>query len=251
MTAANKPTIRVVLIEDDPMVQEVNRMFIERVEDFQVIAIARTGAEGIRLTRELSPDLVFLDIFMPVLDGLETLRQLRLADTPVDVIAVTAAKDPETIQSMMRGGVFDYIIKPFKFERVQETLQRYRLHRESFAKNEPFTQAELDSLLRSGPAGFLPPRSENGQATLEVAQHLLPKGLNAITLKQIFAYMLKQNRLLSAEEVADGVGIARVTARRYLDYLEKQGLIALDIHYGGVGRPVNRYKPTADQKDQK
>lgn len=45
----------------------------------------------------------------------------------------------------------------------------------------------------------------------------------------------------SAEEVATAVGIARVTARRYLDYLEKTGVIRLDVQYGSVGRPVNRY----------
>ena len=45
----------------------------------------------------------------------------------------------------------------------------------------------------------------------------------------------------SAEEVASGVGIARVTARRYLDYLEKQAEITMDVHYGGIGRPMNYY----------
>jgi len=45
----------------------------------------------------------------------------------------------------------------------------------------------------------------------------------------------------SAEEVASGIGIARVTARRYLDYLEKQEEITMDVHYGGIGRPINYY----------
>lgn len=46
---------------------------------------------------------------------------------------------------------------------------------------------------------------------------------------------------MSAEEVAEGVGIARVTARRYLEYLEKERKVQLDVQYGGIGRPVNRY----------
>ena len=70
----------------------------------------------------------------------------------------------------------------------------------------------------------------------------LPKGLDEITLQKVFNY-LKENRLyLSAEEVAEGVGLARVTARRYLEYLEINGEIYLETRYGSVGRPINKYK---------
>ena len=55
------------------------------------------------------------------------------------------------------------------------------------------------------------------------------------------SYIHSQEEPRSAEEVAGAIGIARVTARRYLDYLEKSGGITLDVQYGGVGRPVNRY----------
>ncbi|WP_233531293.1 response regulator [Paenibacillus alkalitolerans] len=237
------------------MVQEVNRMFVERVEGFEVAGIAGSGAEGIKLVRELRPHLVFLDIFMPVLDGIETIRRLRSSDTPVDVIVVTAARDAETVRTMMRNGAMDYIIKPFKFERVRETLERFRLNREAFDMDQQLTQAELDLILHQKRAGAVQtlhlPDDPGALPGLSISQELLPKGLNALTLKQIILYMRKQNRLLSAEEVADGIGIARVTARRYLDYLEKQGHIVLDVHYGGIGRPVNRYGLLSDQNEQK
>jgi two-component system response regulator DctR len=70
----------------------------------------------------------------------------------------------------------------------------------------------------------------------------LPKGLQAMTLRQIVLYMEEQTGSRSAEEVAEGTGLARVTARRYLEYLQKQGLLLLDVQYGGVGRPINRYQ---------
>jgi two-component system response regulator DctR len=54
--------------------------------------------------------------------------------------------------------------------------------------------------------------------------------------------LLKEGTALSAEEVAEGVGLARVTARRYLDFLEKSGRVILELQYGSVGRPVNRYR---------
>ncbi|MFP3339069.1 FaeA/PapI family transcriptional regulator, partial [Micrococcus sp. SIMBA_131] len=74
-----------------------------------------------------------------------------------------------------------------------------------------------------------------------ITTHQIPKGLNHQTMKQIILYIDKQAKPLSAEEAADGIGIARVTARRYLDYLQKSGKVQLDIQYGGVGRPLNRY----------
>ena len=69
----------------------------------------------------------------------------------------------------------------------------------------------------------------------------MPKGLNEFTLNEITTYVQNQDGPRSAEEVAGAIGIARVTARRYLDYLEKSGGITLDVQYGGVGRPINRY----------
>jgi two-component system response regulator DctR len=232
------------------MVQEVNRQFVERVKGFHVVGVAGNGGEGVRLVRELTPDLVFLDIFMPTLDGIETLRKLRAEEIPVDVVVVTAAKDSDTVQAMMRNGAMDYIIKPFKFERIQETLERFRTHRVAFTNEQVVTQAGLDRLLNM--KSLLPGESSGSVSENRmVEQESLPKGLNAVTMKQVLNFMQKENRMLSAEEVADGVGIARVTARRYLDYLEKSWFVSLDIRYGSVGRPINRYVLIHEHKDQK
>jgi two-component system, CitB family, response regulator DctR len=240
-------TIDVILIEDDPMVQEVNRQFVQRVEGFRIVGVASSGAEGIELVRRQQPELVFLDIFMPVLDGLQTLRQIRSEALAVDVIVISAANDMTTIQRMLHQGAVDYIIKPFKFERVKQALEHYRSKKEALEPREGSTlsQTELDRLLfgqagtgkdKTGLYPSLPPAAPDPAALLPD----LPKGLQAATLRQIVQYVVQQGTPLSAEEVAEGVGIARVTARRYLDHLEKSGVFRLDLQYG-VGRPVNKY----------
>lgn len=247
MNKTERAELRVLLIEDDPMVQEVNRLFVEEVEGFQVVGTASHGMEGLRLIEELQPDLVVLDIFMPSLDGIATLRRIRSMGLPVDVVVVTAAKDTETIRTMMRGGAFDYIIKPFKLERIRQTLERYRAQHAALLLGESVTQDELDLILQSGEAGGQDAPDEEWP----VPTDNLPKGLNAATLKQVLAVIRHHGGRLSAEETAEGVGIARVTARRYLDYLEKSGIVRLAVHYGGVGRPVNRYELVREQKDHK
>lgn len=89
---------RVLLIEDDPMVQEVNRQMIEQVDGFTVIGLAGNGEEGLHLIHELRPDLAMIDIYMPQLDGLETVKQIRARGHEVDIIAITAASDIETVR---------------------------------------------------------------------------------------------------------------------------------------------------------
>ncbi len=227
--------INVLLIEDDPMVREVNRQFIEKVTGFKVIGQASNGVEGIDKINTLRPDLVFMDIFMPEQDGITSLRKIRELKIPVDVITVTAANDMETVKQVLHLGVFDYIMKPFSFERVQGTLENYMRFKQQMLTQRELTQGELDQLFHY----------HSGEGKAEVAseektEKSLPKGFNRATLEKVIHYLQSVDGA-SAEDVASGVGIARVTARRYLDYLEKQKEITMDVHYGGIGRPINYY----------
>ncbi|MDX8343159.1 response regulator [Rossellomorea sp. YZS02] len=226
-----KKLINVLLIEDDPMVQEVNRMFIERVPGFAVCAIAGNGQEGAEKVASFQPDLILLDNFMPKQNGLETLQAFRKQDTDVDVIVISAAQDKETIRTMMRLGVVDYIIKPFKFERLKQALKKYQSFKQHMMGDGTIGQEEIDRL-QGGPS---PAKTDKQIVDL-------PKGLNQQTLEQIVQFLSGQSLPLSAEETAEGIGIARVTARRYLDYLLKSDQVQMVIEYGSIGRPVNRYQ---------
>lgn len=221
--------ISVLLIEDDPMVQEVNKQFIQKVDGFTVIGIAGNGKEGIKLVRELKPKLVIIDIYMPNQDGLETLKQIRSEGHSIDVIAITAARDMETVCRVLQNGAFDYIMKPFKFERLQQSLKNYFLYHNQLKEKEKLTQKDVDTMLLNNKFKNKPEDPD------------LPKGLNQVTLDKIIRFLQNQKEPISAEEVAEGIGIARVTARRYLDYLAKIQKVSIDVQYGSIGRPVNRY----------
>ncbi|WP_127507299.1 response regulator [Paenibacillus humicus] len=226
--------VEVILIEDDPMVREVNRQFVESVEGFRVVGTASGGLEGMELIRRMNPDMVILDIYMPGLDGVQTLRQLRSEGHAAGVIVISAANDRDTIRSMVQGGADDYIMKPFKAERVREALLRWLQRREQLGSGGELDQGELDRFLHgsgSDLAAAAPP-IKSGDS--------LPKGLQAATLAQIIRYLGLQPEAVSAESVAEHVGIARVTARRYLEHLAKSGQVTLQLQYG-VGRPVNLY----------
>ena len=220
--------LKVILIEDDPMVREVHRQFIDRIEGFSIIGIASNGMEGLRLVKELKPDLAIIDLYMPYMGGLEMLRELRSEAYSIDVIAITAASDIETIHGVLQQGAVDYIMKPFTFDRIKKSLDNYKNYRVKLGEKKALLQEELDKLL------FIDRKEESERENL-------PKGLNMNTLTKITSFISQENEPVSAEEVAESIGMARVTARRYLDYLEKEGKVKIHIHYGGVGRPINRY----------
>jgi response regulator of citrate/malate metabolism len=228
--------IRAIVVEDDLMTASIHRSYVERVPGFEVVAEAHTGAEAIDEVKRLRPDLVLLDIYLPDLNGLEVLRSLRQPGAPrVDVIAVTAAKDVDTLRSAMHGGVVDYLVKPFFFDALRERLDNYAaLHRRLERLREP-EQADIDyvfSLLRSR------------------GRQSLPKGISAPTLALVVDAVRSSDGEVSAVDVAERAGVSRGTARRYLEYLAATGAIELSLRYGSTGRPEHRYRWPGGSSEQ-
>lgn len=219
--------IRTLVVDDDYRVAELHCAYVERVQGFEVAGRAHTGSAALESTDQLRPDLLLLDIYLPDLSGLEVLQQLREGDhPPVDVIAITAARDVESLRTAMRGGVVQYLIKPFLFSTFAEKLLSYAAAHERMTRIGQAEQGDVDRIfgaLRSG-------RNEP-----------LPKGLSDSTLDLIIQVLAKSQSGLPAAAVAEAAGVSRVTARRYLDHLCQLGRAELAMRYGGPGRPEHRY----------
>ena len=115
----------VLIIEDD----DSNRRILEvtiRGLGFQVVT-AMNGEEGYQLATQKKPDLIIMDVMMPKMSGLDTLRQLRmdahLAETPVLVVSAKAAETDR--QNAFDAGATDFITKPFRVKTVQEAIEKY------------------------------------------------------------------------------------------------------------------------------
>jgi two-component system CitB family response regulator len=221
--------IRTLIVEDDRKIAEIQRRFLERMEQVDLCGIAHTLADAREQIEVMDPDLILLDVYFPDGNGLNLLRELRATDSHSDVILITAAKEVETLRSALRGGVFDYILKPLVYERLQEAIQGYQAHMERLDTLHQVAQKEVDALLPRAPG-------ENARN----ADERLPKGIDALTLDTIREVMA-DGRKLSAEEVGAAIGASRTTARRYLEYLVGAGELFAEVAYGSVGRPERRY----------
>lgn len=218
---------KVLIVEDDPMVAEINKNFTESVEGFSVAAVAKNGSEALNLLNKRSFDLVVLDNYLPEKSGIEVLAEIRRQERPIDVIMITAADDSVTITAALRYGVVAYIAKPFKFERYRAVLDAYRNFRQKSQKRKTLEQQDIDELFT---------------LNQNVGAEDVPKNFNVQTLSTILNYMASQTTYQSAEEIAVGVGLSRVTARRYLEYLVEKGQVRRVMEYLSVGRPVHRFK---------
>ena len=223
--------LEVLIVEDNLKVSRTHQAFVEKIEGFVVTGIANTIEEASLLLDTLDPDLILLDIFFPESSGLHFLQALRAGKNTADVILITAAREVEMLHSALRGGAFDYMIKPVFFERFQESLANYRTYRRQLAESGPLSQELADRLfLRSSPA------------TSGVGNDL-PKGIDKVTLETIVNLFEHRGRaLLSTTEVGHLVGVSRTTARKYMEYLIATGTLQISLDYGTKGRPERKYR---------
>lgn len=219
--------IRTLVVEDDALVAEVHASYVERVPGFVVAGVAHRATEALELLGSRPVDLVLLDFHLPDVKGLDMLRVLHARSAaPVDVIAITAARDPETIRQAIAQGVSQYLVKPFAFATFADKLERYARYRAQVEDATEPDQAEVDALI-----GTL--RGPTARA--------LPKGLNGTTLEHVRDAVRGADAPLTASEVAGRCGLSRVTARRYLEHLAVEGIVTLSMRYGGTGRPEHLY----------
>lgn len=228
-----KKAYSVLIIEDDFRVAEINRQYVEKVAGFDVQKVVKSGNEALQYLENCQkmPDLLLLDLYIPDVEGLELFWQIRHKYHEVDIVIVSAEKDTSAIQETLRGGIFDFIVKPVDDERFAQTLSRYKKYRNYMQSKKELEQADIDYL-----TGFRPLLDSHGP------DQQLPKGIDSITLDKINQLLNdKMAAGVTAVELSKLLGISRSTARRYLEYLVSIKKVKTKLNYGTVGRPERQY----------
>ncbi len=218
---------KVLIVEDDPMVADINRHYVETNKNFMVAEICRNGEEALEYLEKNSVDLVVLDVFMPVMDGVEVLNQIRARNISAEVIMVTAANDTQTIERTMKDGVLDYLIKPFFMERFQVSLKKFEAKVKTLKQNSVLDQNSIDSLISN---------------SVKTKSEELPKGIQKKTLEVVLKYFEENSSWQTADMIAEKCGISIVTIRHYMNYLVEIKIIEESINYETGGRPSILYR---------
>lgn len=227
---------KVLVIEDDFKIAEINLQFVEKVKGFTVIGKASTAAEALKMLKEEVPDLILLDVYIPDVEGLELLWKIRQNYKNIDVIAVTAAKEVATVEEAMRGGVVDYIIKPINFDRLKQALLDYARKKRFLYDTSSMTQNDIDQY-----------RSISSTSENKEPKNDLPKGISLLTLQKVQQVMEAYiTQGITAGELGNIIGVSRITARRYLEYMILINKVRAQLRYGDVGRPERRYYKASD-----
>jgi DNA-binding response OmpR family regulator len=112
--------IRILAVDDEVEVCSMVKMYLTK-KGYQVFT-ANSGEDAIKVVKEERPHLALLDIRMPGMDGIETLRRIKEADKEIGVIMVTAVKDEEKAKEALKLGADDYITKPMDLKYLDEVL---------------------------------------------------------------------------------------------------------------------------------
>jgi len=216
----------VLIVEDDPMVAMINEQYVCKNKDFKVCQKCRNGQEALDYLDNHKVDLVILDVYMPFMDGIETLKQIREKKINTEVIMVTAANDTETLTSTMHLGVIDFLIKPFAYERFKVALEKFDSKINALKENKILNQNCIDSIIAN---------------TKQPAQKDFPKGIQEKTLQVILSFLKEKNGWVSGDSIAESVGLSSVTIRHYMNYLVSIGKVGESINYETGGRPSMLY----------
>ena len=219
---------KVLIVEDDPMVAMINEQYIGRNKKFCVVGKCKDGKSALDFLEDNSVDLLILDVFMPYVDGFETLRQIRKKQISVDVIMVTAANDRESLEEALHLGIVDYLVKPFTFDRFCMALDKFIAQTNALKDLGTLSQKSIDFII------------DNAR---KKSDKIHPKGIQEKTLHVIMEH-LKENKeiWLTGDAIAEKVGLTGVTVRRYMNYLAESGKVTGEMNYETGGRPCMLYR---------
>jgi DNA-binding NarL/FixJ family response regulator len=154
-------TIRILIADDHSVVRQGLRMFLTLDPEFEVVGEAANGEEAVRLAEQLEPDVVLMDLLMPIMDGITAISQIRGRTTAIEIIALTSVLEDASVVGAVRAGAIGYLLKDTESDALVRAIRAAsagqvqlspeaaaRLMRELRAPEdpEPLTGRELDVL---------------------------------------------------------------------------------------------------------
>jgi len=155
-------TIRILLADDHSVVRQGLKMFLGLDEELEVIGEAENGAEALKMAHDLQPDVVLMDLLMPVMDGITAIGHIRKELPDVEVIALTSVLEDASVVGAVRAGAIGYLLKDTEADALRKAIRAaaqgqvqlspqaaarlMREMRQPEQQPEPLTERETDVL---------------------------------------------------------------------------------------------------------
>ena len=115
--------IRIIIADDHSVVRQGLRMFLGADPELEIIAEARNGAEALQLTRQLQPDVVLMDLLMPVMDGIAAISAIRREVPETEVVALTSVLEDVSVVDAVRAGAIGYLLKDTEAHELRRAIK--------------------------------------------------------------------------------------------------------------------------------
>ncbi|WP_380178785.1 response regulator [Kalamiella sp. sgz302252] len=221
--------IDVLIVEDERELAQLHAELVNSHPRLRVTGIASSLAQALQTLRDLRPQLILLDNYLPDGKGITLVSHPLLKEANSSVIFITAASDMNTCSQAIRHGAFDYILKPIAWKRLAQSLERFVQFADQQREWKFVDQQNVDSLYQLQARNA---RLENGS-----------KGIEEKTLARVRnLFIAHDQHCFSVDEVVSATGLSKTTARRYLEHCVETGFLEVEMLYGKIGHPRRLYR---------
>ncbi len=198
--------ITILVIDDDQQICfALKELF--KFQGWKVYA-AENVKDGLKLFREKKPAMVLIDYHMPDINGVEGVKMLRQLSQTTPIMVLTIEESQEVADAFLEAGASDFANKPIK---APDMISRIKLHLRLMEQNSQFSES-------------------------------YPKGLSGSTFELIGRFLDRNSEYATISFIAEGTGLAYQTTNRYLQHMEKEGIVEKQCIYGTGGRPEYMYR---------
>jgi two-component system response regulator LytT len=163
-------SLTALIIDDEPLARQELQYLLERAGGIEVLGVGTNGIEAVELISQHKPDVVFLDVQMPGLDGFAVLKKLLDRKVQMPQVVFATAFNQYAVRAFEVNAV-DYLLKPFDRKRVMQTIEKALARRS--APSESASDAKLDALLRLVEEQTHGPKSHSGKVIVRAQSRLL------------------------------------------------------------------------------
>ncbi|MFP7474208.1 response regulator transcription factor [Niallia taxi] len=203
---------KVLIVDDHLMVREGLKLLVETSDKYSIIGEAHNGKEAITLTERLKPDVILMDLYMPVMNGLEAIKEIKRVEPKIPIVILTTYNEDKLMAEGIKAGAQGYLLKDTSLENLFQTM-------DSVIQGETLLQPEIEVRIKK----------------YESAEKIKPKV--KLTQKEL-TILQAVSQGFTSKEIANDIGIAERTVKARLTSIYNK--LGVDTRAEAVAIAINK-----------